>query len=134
MDTREVDAPDTMPLERLEAEITTLAGHLAAGECRWLQLPAEYDRRAGYSQWGCYSLVQWLGWHCGLDARAARDKLRVAHALEALPMITEEFAAGRLSYSKVRALTRVATPMNEGDLVMLAQHATASQVERIVSA
>ncbi len=134
MDTREVDAPDTMPLERLEAEITTLAGHLAAGECRWLQLLAEYDRRAGYSQWGCYSLVQWLGWHCGLDARAARDKLRVAHALEALPTITEEFAAGRLSYSKVRALTRVATPMNEGDLVMLAQHATASQVERIVSA
>ena len=64
----------------------------------------------------------------------ARDKLGVAHALEALPTITEEFAAGRLSYSKVRALTRVATSMNEGDLLMLAQHATASQVERIVSA
>jgi hypothetical protein len=70
MDTREVVAPDTMPLERLEAEITELAGHLAAGECRWLQLIAEYDRRAGYEQWGCYSVVRWLGWHCGLDARA----------------------------------------------------------------
>jgi hypothetical protein len=95
MDTREVVMPDTMPLERLEAEITELAGHLAAGECRWLQLLAEYDRRAGFEQWGCYSLVQWLGWHCGLDARAARDKLRVAHALAGLPLITEEFAAGR---------------------------------------
>jgi hypothetical protein len=134
MDTREVVAPDTMPLERLEAEITELAGHLAAGECRWLQLIAEYDRRAGYEQWGCYSVVRWLGWHCGLDARAARDKVRVAHALEALPTITEEFAAGRLSFSKVRALSRIATPMNEGDLVMLAQHATAAQVERIVRA
>ncbi len=133
-DTREVVMPDTMPLERLEAEITELAGHLAAGECRWLQLIAEYDRRGGWEQWGCLSAVQWLGWHCSLDARAAREKLRVAHALVELPMITEEFAAGRLSYSKVRALTRVATPMNEGDLVMLTQHATASQVDRIVSA
>jgi hypothetical protein len=78
--------------------------------------------------------VQWLGWHCGLDGRAAREKLRVAHALEDLPTITDEFAAGRLTYSKVRALTRVATPMNEGDLVMLAQYATAVQVERIVRA
>ncbi|MDQ1430295.1 MAG: hypothetical protein QOF40_897 [Actinomycetota bacterium] len=134
MDTREVVMPDTMSLERLEAEITELAGHLAAAECRWLQLVAEYDRRAGYEQWGCYSLVQWLGWHCGLDARAARDKLRVAHALEDLPLITEEFAAGRLTFSKVRALTRIATPANEEDLVMLAQHATASHVERIVRA
>lgn len=78
--------------------------------------------------------MQWLGWHCGLDARAARDKLRVAHALEELPLITEEFAAGRLTFSKVRALTRIATPGNEADLVMLAQHATASHVERIVRA
>ena len=126
MDTREVAVPDTMPLERLEAEITELAGHLAAGECRWLQLIAEYDRRAGYEQWGCHSAVQWLGWHCSLDARAAREKLRVAHALADLPLIIEEFAAGRLSYSKVRAITRVATPTNEEDLVMLAQHAAAS--------
>jgi len=134
MDTREVVAPDTMPLERLEAEITTLAGHLAAGECRWLRLIAEYDRRGGWRQWGCHGAVQWLGWHCGLDGRAAREKLRVGHALVELPLIAEEFAVGRLSYSKVRALTRVATPTNEEDLVMLAQHATASQVERIVRA
>ncbi len=52
MDTREVVMPDTMSLERLEAEITELAGHLAAGECRWLQLLAEYDRRAGYEAVG----------------------------------------------------------------------------------
>jgi len=78
--------------------------------------------------------VQWLGWHCGLGGRAAREQLRVGHALTSLPQLTEAFGAGRLSYSKVRALTRVATQMNEGDLVILAEHATASQVERIVSA
>jgi hypothetical protein len=134
MDVREVAAADTLPLERLEAEITEWAGHLAAAQCRWIQLIAEYDRREGWKQWGCHSIVQWLGWHCGLGGRAAREHVRVGHALRELPRITEEFAAGRLSYSKVRALTRVATHTNEADLVMLADHATASQVDRIVSA
>ena len=53
-----------LPLERLEAEITRLAGNLAAAECRWLLLVAEFDRRRGWEQWGCRSLVHWLGWHC----------------------------------------------------------------------
>lgn len=123
---------EQMPLERLEAEITELAGHLAAGECRWLLLVGEFDRRAGYEQWGCRSTAAWLSWHCGLDMRAAREKVRVARVLEELPAITQEFGIGKLSYSKVRALTRVATPENETDLVMMAEHATAVQVERIV--
>ena len=67
MDVREVAAADTLPLERLEAEITEWAGHLAAAQCRWIQLIAEYDRREGWKQWGCHSVVQWLGWHCGLE-------------------------------------------------------------------
>ncbi len=125
--------PETMPLERLEAEITQLAGHLAAGECRWLTLVGHFDRRRGYVHWGWRSTAAWLGWHCGLDARAARERVRVARALEGLPVITEAFAAGRLSYSKVRALTRVAGAANEADLVMLAEHATAAMVERIVA-
>jgi len=129
-DVREVRGD--MPLERIEAELTELAGQLAAGECRWLLLVNEYDRREGYKQWGCRSCVQWLSWQCGLDARAAREKLRVARALEVLPVITREFATGKLSYSKVRALTRIATPENEADLAELATHATAVQVERVV--
>lgn len=121
-----------LPLERIEAELTELAGQLAAGECRWLLLVAEYDRREGYLQWGCRSCAQWLSWQCGLDARAARERLRVARALDDLPVITRGFAAGRLSYSKVRALTRIATPENEADLAELGEHATAVQVERVV--
>lgn len=109
----EAPAVDAMPLERLEAEITELAGHLAAGECRWLGLVAEYDRRAGHETWGCRTVAHWLSWHCGLDMRSAREKVRVAHALVNLPVVREEFAAGRLSYSKVRAITRVATAANE---------------------
>jgi hypothetical protein len=128
------EVAEPLPLERLEAEITELAAHLAAGECRWLLLIAEYDRRAGFESWGCRTAAHWLSWHCGLDLRAAREKLRVGHALAELPLISEEFAAGRLSYSKVRALTRIATPANEEALVTLAQHATAVHVERIVRA
>ncbi len=75
----------SMPLERLEAEITELAGQLAAGECRWLQLVAEYDRRSGHESWGCRTIAHWLSWHCSLDMRSAREKVRVAHALEDLP-------------------------------------------------
>jgi hypothetical protein len=123
-----------VPLERLEAEITELAGHLWAGESRFLALVAEFDRRRGHEAWGCRTAAQWLAWQCGLDRRAAREKVRVARALEVLPAITERFAAGALSYSKVRALTRIATPANEADLAPLAEEATAVQVERIVRA
>ena len=98
-----------VPTERLEAQITELAGHLAAAECRWLELVAEFDRRKGYEAWGCISCAYWLSWHCGLDLRSARDKVRVARALEDLPRIREAFAAGRISYSKVRAI------MSSGD-------------------
>ena len=53
----DVTALESMPREELEAEITALAGHLAAAECRWLLLVAEYDRRAGWLEWGCRSCV-----------------------------------------------------------------------------
>ena len=138
MDTREarneVLVPESMPLERIEAEITELAGHLAAGECRWLLLVAEFDERRGHEQWGSRTCAHWLSWHCALDVRSAQEKLRVAHALRELPLVTEHFAAGRLSYSKVRAITRIAHAENEEALVALALHATAAQVERSVRA
>ncbi len=135
MDVREAQhAAACLPLERLEAEITTLAGHLAAAECRWLLMVAEFDRRKGYEQWGCWCTSQWLGLRCGLEQRAAREKVRVARALDDLPAITEAFAKGELSYSQVRALTRVAEPATEADLLMIARHATSPQLERLVRA
>src|SRR3954452_11761260 len=134
MPTRELTAlPATMPLERLEAEITELSGHLTAAECRWILLIAEYDRRAGYQDWGSHSCAQWLSWKCGLNPRAAREQVRVGRALEELPLLTAEFASGRVSYSKVRAITRVATPENEAALIEIALHGTAVHVERAVS-
>ena len=123
-----------VPTEHLEAEITSLASRIAADECRWLQLVAEFDRREAWRAWGCVSIVHWLGWHCGIDPRAARERVRVARSLVQNEAIREAFAAGDLSYSKVRAITRVATPATERDLVAMARTATAAQIERSVAA
>ncbi|HVL57008.1 MAG TPA: DUF222 domain-containing protein [Burkholderiaceae bacterium] len=120
------------PIAELEAQITELAGHLNAASYRWLVLIAEFDRREGWADGSTPSCAHWLGWKCGIDAGAAREKVRVARALEALPLISAAMARGALSYSKVRALTRVATPETEDTLLMIALHGTANHVETLV--
>ena len=118
--------------ERLEADVCTLAGQLSAATCRWLLLIVELDRRRAHEQWGCASMAQWLSWKCGLGIVAGRQHVRVARALTQLPVICDRFAAGVLSYSKVRALTRIATPATEAKLVEFAEVATAAQLERTI--
>jgi uncharacterized protein DUF222/HNH endonuclease len=124
--------PSALPLERLEAEIAELAAHIHAATCRWLLMVAEFDRRCGWGTWGCRSCAQWLSWRCGLAPSAAREHLRVARRLCELPLLRESFGRGELSYSKVRAITRAASPETEQDLLDLARHATAAQLERLV--
>lgn len=123
---------ESMPLERLEAEIGELAAHIHAATCRWLVLVAELDRREGWAEWGCRSCADWLSLRCGIAPGAAREQVRVARQLGALDRTRDAFAAGGLSFSKVRAITRVATPANEAELVELALEGTAAQLERIV--
>lgn len=124
-----VEGSAAMPTERLEAEITSLAGHLAAATCRWLLLIAEFDRRRGHESWGCRSCADWLSWHCGVDRRTAQDHVRVGHALADLPAIRAGFAAGEVSYSKVRAMTRVANADNEDALLSIARYGTTAHLE-----
>lgn len=124
-------SPDRSVAE-LAAEITELTGHLNAANYRWLKLIAEFDRREGWSDWATQSCAHWLNWKCGIDMGAAREKVRVARALESLPKITAAMQRGELSYSKVRALTRVATEATEDDLLMTARHGTAQHVENLV--
>ncbi|WP_343978638.1 HNH endonuclease signature motif containing protein [Pseudonocardia aurantiaca] len=92
----------------MESELLGLAGHIAAAQCRFLQLLAEFDRRDGWAGPGLRSCAHWLSWKAGMSLRTAIEQVRVAHALAKLPRVTEAFAAGRISYSKVRAITRVA--------------------------
>ena len=123
---------ESLPLERIETEITALAAHIYAATCRWLLLVGEFDRREGYEAYGFDNCAAWLAWRCGIAPVSAREQARVARCLRDLPAIRASFARGQLSYSKVRALTRVATAECESELLELARHATAAQLERIV--
>jgi hypothetical protein len=122
----------TLSLAELEAQITELAGHLNAANYRWLTLIAEFDRRRGWWDGRLHSCAHWLNFKCGLNLGAAREKVRVAHALAKLPKVAASMARGELSYSKVRALSRVACPATEEGLLMIALHGTAHHVERLV--
>lgn len=119
-------------LPELAAAITAGAVRIAAATAAWLRLVAEFDEREGWHGHGIASCAHWLSWQCGLSPGAAREHVRVARRLGGLPLIEAAFAEGRLSYSKVRALTRIAEPDSEAALLELALDLTASQVERTV--
>jgi hypothetical protein len=131
------DAPTFFPtpervaaLDRLGDEIADLSAHLEAATARLLDLIRDFDARGGWNT-GFRSCAAWLSWRVGLDLRAARERVRVARALGTLPRLAEALARGELSYAKVRALTRVATPETEARLLGVGRAGTAAHVERI---
>src|ERR1700761_2419312 len=126
--------PARVQLERVEAQICELAGHLAAATCRFLVLLADFDARRGWASWEMGSCATWLSWKCQMSSGTAREHVRVARALRNLPVIREEFAAARLSYAKVRALPRIATPDTEAGLAKMAGPMTGNQLERFARA
>jgi Domain of unknown function (DUF222)/HNH endonuclease len=134
----DIDGPSFVPthpsntaLERLGDEIAELAAHLDAATARLLDLIREFDARGGWGN-GFASCAHWLAWRVGLALGAAREHVRVARALGSLPRLRQALARGELSYSKVRALTRVATPETEERLLAVGRAGTAEHVELIV--
>jgi hypothetical protein len=123
-----------VPLERLEAQICELAGHLAAAACRFLVLLGAFDARRGWASWEMSSCAAWLSWKCQMGSGAAREHVRVARALRDLPVLRAEFGAGRLSYAEIRALTRIATPDTERGRAEMAGPMTGNQLERFARA
>jgi hypothetical protein len=124
-----------MSMEEFDAkcgEIAELVNHLHAGEYRLIELLGEVDKTMSWSVYGCKSGAHWLNYMCGLDLGAGREKFRVARALKHLPMISEAFKKGELSYCKVRAVTRIATPGDEDRFLELARCTTGAQLERLV--
>src|SRR5215207_2827731 len=106
----------------------------SAATASWLRLVAEFDERGGWHGVGINSCAHWLAWQCGMAPVTAREHVRVARALRGLPQIAAAFGNGRLSYAKVRALTRIAAPDCEAALLDFALSATASQTERFCRA
>src|SRR5713226_6244898 len=121
----------TSELDRLGDEIAELSAHLDAATARLLNLIRAFDARGGWNT-GFRSCAAWLSWRVGLDLGAARERVRVARALGTLPLLAEALGRGELSYAKVRALTRVATPETEARLLGVGRAGTAAHVERIV--
>jgi hypothetical protein len=137
LDSNGAPGPSLIPepeesLEGLEARICSLAGRLATFTHDWLVLIAEFDRRKGWVQWGMKSCSHWLAWACSVTPGAAREYVRVASALTGLPLLDAAFGSGRLSYSKVRAVTRVADRVDEQTLLEQALVHTAAQLERVI--
>src|ERR1700682_860189 len=118
-------------LDRLGDEIAELSAHLDGATARLRDLIREVDARRGWNT-GFRSCAAWLSWRVGLDLGAARERVRVARALGTLPLLAQALARGELSYAKVRALTRVATPETEARLLGVGRAGTAAHVERIV--
>jgi len=115
-------------------EIATLAAHIHAATYRLLTLIADFERLQGWEPEGHRSCAHWLAFRTGIDLGAAREKVRAARALTELPQISASMEQGELSFAKVRALTRVATPESEGALLELALCSTAAQLERTARA
>ncbi len=118
-------------MDRLGNEIAELSAHLDAATAHLLDLIREFDARGGWNH-GFRTCAHWLSWRVGMDLGAARERVRVAHALGSLPRLADALARGELSYAKVRALTRVATPETEERLLAVGKVGTACHVERIV--
>jgi Domain of unknown function (DUF222)/HNH endonuclease len=118
-------------LDRLGNEIAELSAHLDAATARLLDLIREFDAREGWNN-GFTSCAAWLSWRVGFAPGAAREHVRVARALGALPLLSHALARGELSYAKVRELTRVATPETEERPLAVGRAGTAEHVERIV--
>src|SRR5262245_11236779 len=129
--TVQLTAEPVAEMDRLGDEIAELSAHLEAATARLLDLIREFDAGGGWNH-GFRSCAHWLSWRVGMDLGAARERVRVARALPVLPRLAAALARGELSYAKVRALTRVATPETEERLLAVGKAGTACHVERIV--
>src|SRR5688500_18476937 len=119
--------------ERLGDQITQFAARMHAATYHWVVQLLAFERGAGWGG-GFATCAHWLSWRTGIATGAAREYLRVARASETLRGVSGGLRAGELSYCKVRALTRIATPENEARLLAFAKQASVSQLERMVRA
>jgi hypothetical protein len=124
----------TLSSDDLATRITHLSSEISAATCHMLLAIAEFDSRQAWADWGSLSCANWLSWRCGLSPGAAREHVRVARRLAELPQVVAPFSKGKISFSKVRAIIRVATQDNIEALLELAQFTTAAQLEMITGA
>src|SRR5947199_6244618 len=106
---------------------------LDAAEAEWLGRLVAFDRSGQWALDGHLGCVSWLVEHCGLARSTAKERLRVAWELARLPIVAESFARGDVSYSKVRAITRIVNVDEETDRILIetAQAVTAPDMDKV---
>jgi hypothetical protein len=120
-------ALNAQSLAEIEAELCVLHASIESSRSRMLTLVDGVDADGSWVLSGATSTVDWLCKLLDIEAGTAREHVRIARALRDLPATAVALADGTLSYSKAKALTRVATPENEDELLALvAQHPAAS--------
>jgi hypothetical protein len=125
--------PTSMSATQLADELASLAAHIDAARCRWLELLAEFDRRGEWGDWiGATSCADWLSWRCAVGTGEAREFVRVAGRLRELPLLHAAFARGELSYSKLRLVSEVADAESEEKLLDLASRVSTGQLQRLL--
>ena len=118
------------PIEELAESVVDSWRSVCQCTAKFLRHVWELDLRQGYKQWGYTDTAEFLDHRCGITRVAAREKVRVARRLAVLEKVEEAFAQGEISYSKVRALVRVAKPDTEDELLEFARELPASVLER----
>ena len=116
-------------LDELEISLVESYREVSQANHRFLSLLREFDLRQGCKACGNADCAEWLNWKCGISRTTAQEKVRVAKALWNLPQIDEAFARGDLSYSKVRAITRVTDALNEAQLLDYALRTSAADLD-----
>ena len=125
---------DALTDDQLEAQLVTWAGRVNAGQARLLALIGEINVRSAWSGDGWLSCTHWLTVKLGMGQATAYEHVRVAHALRELTLIADEMAAGRLSWTQVRAITRVSTVDTQQTWIDVARHASGAQLAKLARA
>ena len=129
-----VDRLDFIPDDpaELRRAVARMAAHINLADWRFVKLIAAMERTRGWQEGGYCNLGNWLDHRCGLGPCAARERIRIGRALARLPRIDAAFRDGAISYSKVRAITRVATPETDEMLLAIAERSSAARLESLV--
>jgi hypothetical protein len=122
---------EVQDLFALGERIAENAAHIDAAMHRLLGDIRRFDAERGWYHADFRSCADWLSWRVGWDLGTARDRVRVAQRLGELPQIDAALQRGAISYSKCRAMVRVATPETEASLLTCAETTTAAQLEKI---
>ncbi len=99
-----------------------------------VRLDADFADSDEWAISGCSTASRWIAATLDVAPRTANEWIRIGRCLRALPALTEALTDRRLSFSKVKELTRSATPTNERDLVAIAERTPAAQLGRHIAA